>query len=549
MVMAVTALSATAQTWAAAADGTWSNPSSWNPASVPGISATATFSLTGTNYTASVDGATSVGILRLLSANATVGGPGPLTVNGNLLLNSGTLSGLTVNTHDIQLDNLGSQNFLNNATVNIAGNDGLGWTMQSSLIGQGASRVTVMSGATLPIHASTTSSNPAGTATLGTAGGGTLRFDNNGTVALGLGTFELWTLNIGNGVTFNNSGTLTTQRARVAVSAGGILNNSGSLTISPAPNPGNLDQASALTNAGTITALGGTFSVPDLATLDDFSSGLLSGGGTWRAVNAGFDFGTRAISSLAAGTTVELNGAASFAALNSLVQNSGTLRILGGAAFVPTAGTVNTNGTIEVGAGSNFGKRITVQSGGILTGSGTIDGAVTVQSGGRLSPGNGVGTLTVNAPVVVNGGTGTTWDVSFTGVPTNTPATASSLASRITVTGTSTLNLVTTSSNKITLNLIPAGGSIPFGQPVNYVIATATTGSNFQSNGGTFTYDPSQFTVTTSGFTGVTNLSLIIVDNNLVLQFVPVPEPGTVAGVIGLVAAVGLMRRRRVVAG
>ncbi len=490
-----------------------------------------------------MDGPHTALVVQMTGSNATLGGTGPLTVTGNsssnFLFNAGTISGLTVNTNALQLDSLNSQSFLNNATVNITGTGG-GWTMQSSLVGQGASRVTVLPGAQFAIRAATTSLNAAGTATLSTTGGGTLQFDNNGTVALGLVTFAPWTLTIGNGVTFNNAGTFTTLRARVIVSAGGTLNNSGSFTVDPGSSS---DEPSQLMNSGTVAMLGGTFSVPDGAALNNFSSGLLSGG-TWRAVNAGFDFGTRSITSIAASTTVELSGSASFPALNSLVQNSGTLRVLGGATFKPTGASINTNGTVEVGSGSTFAKGIVVQSGGILTGAGTIGGAVTVQAGGRITPGSGVGTLTVNAPVTVNGGTGTTWNISFVGVPSNTPATASTQASRIAV-GSSTLNLAASSANPITLNLILAGGTPTMHQPVSYVVATAASGTNYQTNGGSFAFDASQFNVTTAGFVGVDSFQLIVIGDNLVLQFVPVPEPAFVlTAALALALPAGIRRFR-----
>jgi hypothetical protein len=480
-------------------------------------------------------------------SNATLGGTGPLTVGSNLGFDAGTISGITVNTNALQLDKLNSQSNLNDATINVSGNSP-GWTQQSSFIAQGVRNVTILPGAQFSITAVNTgvSGGAPGTATLGSVAGGTFQFNNSGTMTVGIGSLGYALFVIGNGVTLNNTGTLTTNPGRISVSAGGTINNSGSFSISPSGSgvlPGQLS------NAGTIATLGGTFSVPDGATLTDFNSGLLSGGGTWRAVNASFNFGTRAITSIAAGTTVELNGSATFPALNSLVQNTGTLRVLGGAAFVPLAPSMNTNGTIEVGSGSVFNKGITVQSGGVLTGAGTVGGAVTVQAGGRITPGSGVGTLTVNAPVTVTGGTGTNWDITFVGVSSNTPATASTQASQIALTP-ATLNLAATSANKITLNLTAAGGTVPWGQPVSYVIATATTGSSFQSNGGAFAFDPNQFAVTTAWFGGVDSFSLLVVNNTLVFQFVPVPEPIHIFGVGGLtLAARAVLRRRPTVAG
>jgi hypothetical protein len=354
-----------------------------------------------------------------------------------------------------------------------------------------------------------------------------------------LGTNALFfRLNVNAGVTFHNNGTFSSTGGGFLVAAGATFENLGSVTV------GN--------NAGNPS----TLTVPDGATLANFSGGTLTGG-TWvvsssttQDSDSKIDFGTRAITTLATNTTIELHGSkTSFPALAALTQNTGTLRVLGGASFTPTAAVVNTAGIIELGTGGTFGKGVVVQSGGTLRATGgTVNGPVDVEPGGKFLS-EGVGQpLTVTGPMTINGGSGTTWLVSFTGVAPNTPATASTQAGRVNLTGSANMNLVASSSDKITLFLNQTGGTLAGGSPVNYVIATATTGGNFQSNGGVFAFDPDQFTVVVAGFSGVESYSLLVDGNNLVLQFVPVPEPAVVTGIVaaGLVVA---GRCRRAVAG
>jgi fibronectin-binding autotransporter adhesin len=434
----------------------------------------------------------------------------------------GSISGVTLNVQNINLVATNSKTLIN-ATIN---QSSIGsWNTSCTLTAQGTSRWTIQPGALLQATP-TGFGGLGGTAALATTAGGTFQFENNGTINLGANVFT-WGLSIGNGVTFSNGGTLSAQGSNVSVAAGATFENT-----------------------GVIFATTSTLNVPDTATLTNFSAGTLTGG-TWQLVNTTVNFGTRQVTTIGPGTSIELNGAStSFPALAGLTQNNGTLLVTTGATFTPTAATVATAGTIEAGPGGTFAKGIAVQSGGTVTGAGTVTGVVAVQPGGRLAPGNGVGTLTVNAPVTVNGGTGTIWDVSFTGVAPNTPATASTQASRLALSGSATLNLAATSADKITLNLMQVGGTLTPQQPVSYVIATAASGSNFQTNGGGFSFDPSQFDVTFAGFGGVTTFDLSVVGNDLVIQFIPVPEPVSVLAIAFLVPAiplgVGKLRKRLV---
>jgi len=76
---------------------------------------------------------------------------------------------------------------------------------------------------------------------------------------------------------------------------------------------------------------------------------------------------------------------------------SGVLTLTGANAY--SAGTTISNGTLLVNNASGGGTGsgiVTVANGGTLGGTGIISGAVTVNSGGTFSPGNLLGTLTIN---------------------------------------------------------------------------------------------------------------------------------------------------------
>src|SRR5262249_29147594 len=108
------------------------------------------------------------------------------------------------------------------------------------------------------------------------------------------------------------------------------------------------------------------------------------------------------------------------------------------------------------------------------------------------------------------------------------------------------LNLVVDQNNKLTFLIEAIDGFLPPANtgPKSYTIATKTASGNFQVNGGAFTFDPNAYDFQTVGF-AATHVPLAVFNDQLVLTFPRVPEPGTVlavaaAGLVGL----GLARRR-----
>jgi len=100
----------------------------------------------------------------------------------------------------------------------------------------------------------------------------------------------------------------------------------------------------------------------------------------------------------------------------ALTSSNGTLTKLGtgtltlSAANTYSGATVIGNGTLAVSntSGSATGTgNVSVQSGGTLTGTGTLGGLVTVAAGGRLIPGNPLGTLTISNSLILASGSAT----------------------------------------------------------------------------------------------------------------------------------------------
>jgi hypothetical protein len=252
------------------------------------------------------------------------------------------------------------------------------------------------------------------------------------------GTLDVVTVpGVGGGVailenTINNTGTITTVGGNIQLSGavsltgGGTVNLNGlqHITGDPLTNVDNTIQTTQgtgwvdaqLTNQGTVRAgAGANLSVGNLT---NYSGGTLTGG-TYDAVGTLWIAGS--ISDNAA--TIILDGASSsivysYGAIDALAstfadnQAAGTFEILNGRNFT-TAGAFSNEGTIDVGAGSTLtigsaftnngnldvdgtliAPTIAIGAGQDLSGSGTIDGNVTVY--GSTDPGNSPGILTVN---------------------------------------------------------------------------------------------------------------------------------------------------------
>ena len=96
----------------------------------------------------------------------------------------------------------------------------------------------------------------------------------------------------------------------------------------------------------------------------------------------------------------------------SLIQSGAGTNIFSGANTY--RGTTTIRGGLFLVNGSLGTNAVTVATGGILGGSGTIGGALANQSGGTLAPGGGLTTLTVNNKVTLQSGGTTLMEISKT---------------------------------------------------------------------------------------------------------------------------------------
>ncbi len=90
--------------------------------------------------------------------------------------------------------------------------------------------------------------------------------------------------------------------------------------------------------------------------------------------------------------------------------DSGTWTLAG--ANTPGAGTTISNGTLII-TGSMDTNTVTV-AGGTLSGTGTFAGSVAVSTGGTISPGPGIGTMTISSNLTLSAGSFTVMDINKT---------------------------------------------------------------------------------------------------------------------------------------
>lgn len=232
---------------------------------------------------------------------------------------------------------------------------------------------------------------------------------------------------------------------------------------------------------------------------------------------------------------------------------------------VVRAGTLIVNNTAGSGTGSGG---VTVSSGATLRGNGTIDATdpnpVTINSGATIRAGDGVvpQTLTIDAPVAINGGTGTSGANVIIDLTRTGPSAIN--ASLIKLTGAGNLlslnNLDSTTGSKI--NFLINGSGLVQGENYQVKVADISAGTlpGVQRNGvtvdtsaGNFTFNSGEYSIAdVNGLVSFSGTSLFVKqsDGNLYLSFTAgaaVPEPGFVM----LIAASGLtgiwliVRRRR----
>lgn len=264
----------------------------------------------------------------------------------------------------------------------------------------------------------------------------------------------------------------------------------------------------------------------------------------------------------AVGTTYTLTGAHTYTGTTTITR--GTVALTGSGSFansntitvgpVPASGAVLNATGLTGGAnhdGVNNG-RLALATGQTLQGLGGVSGGVTVQAGSTVQGGVGstVGTLTVTGPTTINadtvaGGTLRVWVRDNAGTVTNSQLAVAGAGNDLDFVN------VTTGTSRFRIDLRDAGG-LQLGTPYTITLATADTirrngvAVSSTSGGGSFTFDPGDYVLSSPGIAAFDSVSLQAVGGSLQLSFTPVSEP---VGLLALAAGGLALARSRQRAG
>ena len=262
--------------------------------------------------------------------------------------------------------------------------------------------------------------------------------------------------------------------------------------------------ATAAFNVGGV----GEFSTGNVTTLLTNLGGLggaVSNNGLRDGATVAFDTTNASGSSFTISDNIANSTGAGGGAISLSKIGSGTLVLSGSNAY--TGSTTVNAGTLAVNGSIATSSHTTINSGAVLIGSGTI-GALIINSGGTINPGNGPGTLTVG-DTTWNGGGNYNWQIHNA---TGTAGTGWDLLS-----STGTLTIGATSGDKFQINLWSLSTLSPDtnGTPFNFNAA-----SNFSWNIASFSsisgFEEDKFQIVTTavngtggfiGFTGTFSLS------------------------------------------
>jgi hypothetical protein len=243
------------------------------------------------------------------------------------------------------------------------------------------------------------------------------------------------------------------------------------------------------------------------------------------------NFNGRTVTTLGAGASILMDGASSVftAATNSITTNNGLFSIGNGKLNTVPGGAFTNNGTLVVGTAqgdaATFTGNVNVGPSGIVKGTGTIAGGISLVGGSTLAPGTSPGILTVSGAVAMS--TGTNFSVQLNG------PTAGAGYSQLNLNGGGSVNL-----NNATLVT-----SIGYAPPVTDVFTIISGGPVT----GIFNGLPNDSLVILGNFNGNQYKATIVYTANSVMLVSPVPEPATVLSACAAVGCgVGIWRRRRV---
>jgi len=227
---------------------------------------------------------------------------------------------------------------------------------------------------------------------------------------------------------------------------------------------------------------------------------------------------------------------------------TGATNVTAGTLAVTGTGSINSSSGVTIASGAvfryNSSTALTTaitNNGGTLTGSGTLNVALALNSTNDvLAPGNSPGTMTLGVSQTWNSFT-YEWETNnFTGTEAGTNY------DLIAITGT--LNLTANTAGSYILDLVSlmgdnASGNVPNFSEINRSWAIVTTTAGISG------FDESFWTINSSGFTsdpvwtGTWSLGLGNDDKDLLLTYTVIPEPK--AAILGALGILLLLRRRR----
>ncbi|MEI6258154.1 MAG: autotransporter-associated beta strand repeat-containing protein, partial [Planctomycetota bacterium] len=339
------------------------------------------------------------GVLSLSNTNALAGG-------GTISFGGGSLQYSASNTVDYsaRILNSGSAIWIDTNGQNVTFASGLGSSNTGGLTKSGLGTLT-LSGSNGYTGATTVNGGVLAYGASNVFPNSTALSVAGGSLDLGSYTNTVASFTITSG-SLLGSGKLTA--ATYFIGGGTVASNlgAGSMTVTGNSNlNGTADVTSVSLNAGTLTLASASRFTSSVIALTGSSGGSISLGGN------------ESVGSLAGGFNVALGSATlstgndnSSTTYSGILSGSGGLTKAGTGTFIISGNNTYTGVTAVSGGkllvnGQLGNTAVTVNASGLLGGSGTILGNVTVDSSGTLSPGNSPGVLTVGSLSLMAGST------------------------------------------------------------------------------------------------------------------------------------------------
>jgi autotransporter-associated beta strand protein len=297
---------------------------------------------------------------------------------------------------------------------------------------------------------------------------GTLTLSSGGLLVTGSGATTI----TGSGTLLGASGAdlIVHQNASASLTISSTLADNGAATSLTKDGPGKLIITGTDNMTGTNYLNGGVVEVSSLAEL---AGGPLNMNGGTLHYTGSDAASSRAVTTRGLGPTFDIFSATvtqtgAITGSGDAIGDLGGITKIGAGTLVLTASnnfngeTVVSNGVLAINGTNNCNKavwdagKVTVY-GGTLGGTGMISGSVTVQSGGTISPGNGIGTLTLATNLTLQNGSTNLFEV------TNSPGTGDLLIvqGNLTVSnGTIAINVSGTTLQPGTYTLMQYSGTL-----------------------------------------------------------------------------------------